>query len=70
MYPLTSSSQSPTKRSQLSVASSKTTTTAKKMEDAELKSARVIKRLHSVVNAQHAASEKMRKRKIEDQAFL
>ena len=54
---LTSSSQSPTKQSELSVASS--STTAEKQ-----KSARVIKRCHTVVNDQHAAADKMRKRKI------
>ena len=71
MFPLTSSSQSPTKHSRLSVASSTTTKNATTtVKDAKRKPARVIKRFQSVVNVQHAASEKMRKRKIEDQLFL
>ena len=71
MSPLTSRSQSPTKQSRLSVASSTTTTTSTTtVEDAKRKPARVIMRRHYVVNAQHAAAENMRKRRIEDQAFL
>ena len=72
MSPLTSSSQSLTKQSWLSVApSTKTTTTATTtVEDAKQKPERVIKRRHSMVNAQHSTADKTRKRKIEDQAFL
>ena len=47
-----------------------TTTITTTVEDAKRKPTRVIKRRHSVVNAQHAAAEKIRKSKIEDQAFL
>ena len=71
MSPLTSRSQSPTKQSRLSVASSTTTpNSTTTVEDAKRKPVRVIMRRHYVVNARHAAAENMRKRRIEDQAFL
>ena len=61
--PLASSSKSPTKKLPLSIASLAMTVEKRKP-------ARLIKRRHSLVNAQHATAYNMRKSKIEDQEFL
>ena len=50
--------------------STTTTTATTAVDDAKRKPGRLINRRESVLNAQHAAEEKMRKINIEDQAFF
>ena len=59
-----------TEREKKNNADSTTTTATTTVKDEKRKPARLIKIRHSVVNTQHASTDKTRKRKIEDQAFL